>query len=150
MKEQIQSAISAFQTIQRAAEACRIRVQISRETDAVHQMLEGVIETCVQQIAALMPLTKPTIADSAALLPAMKAVLSRHPEAIAASVSFFSTATTEEAKAGIPLHQPLQEQCDWVVRKGATQITLCIKLHDDTIIFESFPAHQLVGPNFSL
>ena len=41
MNEKIQSAIAAFQTIQRAAEACRLRIEIAPDTDQVHQMLEG-------------------------------------------------------------------------------------------------------------
>jgi hypothetical protein len=147
MKEQIQSAISAFQTIQRAAEACRLRVQIAPDTDAVHQMLEGVIETCGQQIAALTPLTKPSGADSAALLPALKQVIIRHPESTGARVSFFETAQGTRKTTGIPVHQPLQEQVEWCIRKGATQIALFVQVEGASIV-ESFPAHQLAGPNF--
>lgn len=149
MKEQIQSAISAFQTIQRAAEACRLRVEIAPDTDAVHQMLEGVIGACGQQIAALTPLTKPSGADSAALLPALKAVLSRYPESIGARVSFFETETGVKTTTGIPAHQPLQEQIEWCMRKKATQIALFVQFEDGPSIVESFPAHQLAGPNFT-
>lgn len=146
MNEQIKAALRSFQIIQKAAEACRIRVEIAPDTDAVHQMLDGIVQACEEQIVALSPLAQST--PSAALLPAMKAVLSRYPEANSASVSFFSTTTTEQSKAGIPIHQPLQEQVEWCVRKGATHIALAVKMHDGTSIVESFPARQLVGPNF--
>lgn len=149
MKEQIKSAIAAFDIIRNAAEACRVRVEISRGTDPVHQMLEGIAQTCNEQIAALAPLTKPSGADSAALLPAMKAVLSRHPEAINALVGFFETSKRVEETTGIPRHQPLQEQVEWCVRKKATQITLRVLFEGERSLIESFPAHQLVGPNFT-
>lgn len=149
MNDKIQSAISAFQTIQKACEACRLRVKIAPDTDPVHQMLEGMIEACGQQIAALTPLTKSSGADSAALLPAMKAVLSRHPEAINALVGFFQTSKRVEETTGIPRHQPLQEQVEWCVRKKATQITLRVLFEGERSLIESFPAHQLVGPNFT-
>ena len=147
MNEQIKSALRSFKIIQKAVQACRLRIEISPETDAVHQMLEGIVQGCEEQIAALSPLAHSGTA-SAALLPAMKAVLSRYPEANRASVSFFATTTTEQSKVGIPVHQPLQEQVEWCVRKGATHIALAVKMHDGTSIVESFPARQLVGPNF--
>ena len=147
MNEQIRAALRSFQIIQKGAEACRLHVEISPETDAVHQMLDGIVQACSEQIAALSrPEQSGTL--SAALLPAMKAVLSRYPEATSASISFFATTTTEQSKAGIPIHQPLQEQAECCVRKGATHIALAVKMHDGTSIVESFPARQLVGPNF--
>lgn len=147
MNEQIKAAIRSFKIIQKGAEACRLRVEIAPETDAVHQMIEGIVQACEEQIVALSPLAQ-SGTPSAALLPAMKAVLSRYPEANTASVSFFSTTTTEQSKAGIPIHQPLQEQAEWCVRKGATHIALAVKMHDGTSIVEQFPARQMVGPNF--
>lgn len=147
MNEQIKAALRSFQIIQKAAEACRLRVEVSADTDAVHQMLDGITQACSEQIAALTLLPQ-SGTPSAAMLPAMKAVLSRYPEANSASLSFFATTTTEQSKAGIPIHQPLQEQVEWCVRKGATHIALAVKMHDGTSIVESFPARQLVGPNF--
>ena len=148
MSEQIKSAIASFRIIQKAAEACRLRVEISSDTDAVHQMLEGIVQACSEQIAALTPLTEPSGADSAALLPAMKAVLSRYPESIGARVSFFETEAGAKTTTGIPAHQPLQEQIEWCIRKGATHIALFVQFEDGPSIVESFPAHQLAGPNF--
>lgn len=149
MNEQIKDALRSFQIIQKAAEACRLRVEIAPDTDPVHQMLEGVIEACGQQIAALTPLTKPSGADSAALLPAMKAVLSLHPESTGARVSFFETEAGAKTTTGIPAHQPLQEQVEWCMRKKATQIALFVQFEDGPSIIESFPAHQLAGQNFT-
>lgn len=143
MNQKLKSALRAFQIIEKAADACRLRIEVSAETDPAHQMLEGIVQACREQIQSLKHGT-----ELAALAPAMAAVLSRHPEATHASVSFFATTTTTQSKTGIPAHQPLQEQCEWAVRKRATQITLTIKLHDGTSIIESFPARQLVGPNF--
>ena len=147
MNEKLKAALRSFQTIQKGAEACRLRVEIAPETDAVHQMLDGIVQACEEQIVTLSPLAQ-SGTPSAELLPAMKAVLSRYPEANSASVSFFSTKTTEQSKAGIPIHQPLQEQAEWCVRKGATHIALAVKMHDGTSIVESFQAGQLVGQNF--
>lgn len=147
MKEQIQSAIAAFQTIQRAAEACRLRVEIAPDTDPVHQMLEGIAQACSEQMAALTPLAQ-SGTPSAALLPALKAVLSRYPESIGARVSFFETEAGAKTTTGIPAHQPLQEQIEWCIRKGATHIALFVQFEDGPSIVESFPAHQLAGPNF--
>ena len=90
MNKEIKSALRSFKIIQKAAEACRLRVEIAPETDAVNQMLEGIAQACSEQIVALSPLAQ-SGAPSAALLPAMKAVLGRYPESIGARVSFFET-----------------------------------------------------------
>jgi len=148
MNEQIKSALRAFKIIQKAAEACRLRVEISPDTDAVNQMLEGIALACSEQIAALTPLAQ-SGTPSAALLPALKAVLSRYPESIGARVSFFETETGVKTTTGIPAHQPLQEQIEWCMRKKATQIALFVQFEDGPSIVESFPAHQLAGPNFT-
>lgn len=147
MNEQIKSAIASFSIIQKAAKACRLRVEIASSTDAVHQMLDGIVQACTEQIAALSPLAQ-SGTPSAALLPAMKAVLSRYPESIGARVSFLETAQGVKTTTGIPAHQPLQEQIEWCMRKKATQIALFVQFEDGPSIVESFPAHQLAGPNF--
>lgn len=147
MNQQIKSALRSFQIIQKAAEACRRRVEIAPETDAVHQMIEGIVQACGEQIVALLPLAQ-TGTPSAALLPAMKAVLSRYPESIEARVSFFETEAGAKTTTGIPAHQPLQEQIEWCMRKRATQIALFVQFEDGPSIVESFPAHQLAGAKF--
>lgn len=148
MNQQIKSAITSFLIIQKAAEACRRRVEIAPGTDKVHQMLEGIVQACTEQIAALTTLAQSS-APSAALLPAMKAVLSRYPESIGARVSFFETAQGTKTTTGIPAHQPLQEQVEWCMRKKAVRIALFVQFDDGPSIVESFPAHQLAGPNFT-
>jgi len=147
MKEQIKAALRSFKIIQKAAEACRLRVEIAPDTDPVHQMLEGIAQACSEQMAALTPLAQ-SGTPSAALLPALKAVLSRYPESIGARVSFFETEAGAKTTTGIPAHQPLQEQIEWCIRKGATHIALFVQFEDGPSIVESFPAHQLAGPNF--
>lgn len=148
MNEEIKTALRSFKIIQKAAEACRLRVEIAPETDAVHQMIEGIVQACEEQILALSPLAQ-SGTPSAALLPAMKAVLGRYPESIGARVSFFETSQGAKTTTGIPAHQPLQEQIEWCMRKKATQITLFVQFEDGPSIVESFPAHQLAGPNFT-
>lgn len=148
MNEEIKTALRSFKIIQKAAEACCLRIEISPETDAVHQMLEGIVQTCSEQILALSPLAQPGT-PSAALLPAMKAVLGRYPESIGARVSFFETEAGAKTTTGIPAHQPLQEQIEWCMRKKATQIALLVQFEDGHSIVESFPARQLAGPNFT-
>jgi len=148
MNEEIKTAFRSFKIIQKAAEACRLRVEIAPETDAVHQMLDGIVQACEEQIAALSPLSKAGT-PSADLLPAMKAVLSRYPESIGARVSFFETSQGAKTTTGIPAHQPLQEQVEWCIRKKATQIALFVQFEDGPSIVESFPAHQLAGQNFT-
>lgn len=147
MNEKLKAALRSFQTIQKGAEACRLRVEIAPETDAVHQMLDGIVQACIEQIAALSR-PEQSGTPSAALLPAMKAVLSRYPESIGARVSFFETSQGAKTTTGIPAHQPLQEQIEWCMRKKATQIALFVQFEDGPSIVESFPARQLAGPNF--
>ena len=148
MNEEIKTAFRSFKIIQKAAEACRLRVEIAPETDAVHQMLDGIVQAGEEQIAALSPLSKAGT-PSAELLPAMKAVLSRYPESIGARVSFFETSQGAKTTTGIPAHQPLQEQVEWCIRKKATKIALFVQFEDGPSIVESFPAHQLAGQNFT-
>jgi hypothetical protein len=148
MNSKIQEAIASFAIIQKTANACRLRVEIAPGTDAVHQMLEGIVQDCVKQIAALTPLAQ-SGTPSAAMLPAMKAVLSRYPESIGARVSFFEAEQGTKTTTGIPVHQPLQEQVDWCMRKNGTQIALFVQFEDKPSIVESFPAQQLTGPNLT-
>ncbi len=148
MNQQIKSAIASFGIIKKAAEACRLRVEIAPGTDAAHQILDGIVQACTEQIAALTPLAQSS-APSAAMLPAMKAVLSRYPESIGARVSFFETAQGTKTTTGIPAHQPLQEQVEWCIRKKAVRIALFVQFDDGPSIVESFPAHQLAGPNIT-
>lgn len=140
-KSDAKRVLNSLKIIKRGAESLRLRIELSPENDSIHQILEGMIQACQEEIAFVGSLAKPVD-------PAMRAVLSRHSNAVSANVAYYDTHKNQACRVGIPIHQCLQDQVDWCVRKGAGTISVLVKLSEGTSIFESFPARQLVGANF--
>lgn len=144
MKDTVNAAAASFGIIGNAVLSIRLKIEISPENEAIHEVLRGIETACDEQMAALQSVSKQMSDHDMGKHPAGKAVLSRYPDATGARVSFFETAKNKIRKGFSP-GSPLQDQVRNCLKSGAIRIALLIQFPDGPALVETFPAYQLAG-----